>query len=193
MIKNNIPKAGLLVLTMLGSTSVLADDLNYNYVQAAYLDTEIDSGAFDVDGDGLAVSGSVELGESMFLTAGYAAQEFDFGVDLDQWAIGVGGHLPISETIDLVGSVSYVDAEVDTRFGDADDDGYGASIGIRARVADNVELEGGINYVDLDTAGDETSFGFGGRYYFTEAFALGAGVELGDDVTGWNVGVRYEF
>ena len=67
------------------------------------------------------------------------------------------------------------------------------SIGIRARVADNVELEGGINYVDLDAAGDDTSFGFGGRYYFTEAFALGAGVELGDDVTGWNVGVRYEF
>ena len=193
MIKNTIPKCGLLVLTMLGSTSVLAEDLNYNYVQATYLDTEIDNRAFDVDGDGLAVSGSVELGDTMFLTAGYAAQEFDFGVDLDQWAIGLGGHLPISDSVDFVGSISYVDAEVDTRFGGTDADGYGASIGIRARVAANVELEGGINYVDLDEAGDDTSFGVGGRYYFTEAFALGAGIELSDDVTGWSVGVRYEF
>ena len=193
MKKTNIPTCGLLALAMLGSASAIADDLNYNYVQAAYLDTEIDDSAFDVDGDGLSLSGSVELGESMFLTAGYAAQEFDFGIDLDQWAIGVGGHLPISDSVDVVGSLSYVDAEIDSRFGGADDDGYGASIGIRARVADNVEVEGGINYVDLDAGGDETSFGIGGRYYFTPEFALGAGVDLGDDVTAWSVGVRFEF
>ena len=193
MEKLKIHKWGLVAFAVLGGAPALAEGLNYNYVEAAYVDTEIDDSAFDVDGDGIALGGSVELGESIFLIAGYSAQEFDFGIDLDQWSVGVGGHIPISEKIDLVGSVSYVDAEVDTRFGNFDDSGYGLSVGVRARVADNVEVEGGVNYVDLDDVGDDTTFGVGARYYFTPEFALGAGVALGSDATGWSIGVRYEF
>ena len=172
--------------------AIADDDMSYNYVEAAYVDTEIDDG-LDVDGDGVFVNGSVELGDTFFLTAGYGSQEFDFSVDLDQWAVGIGGHAPISDNIDFVAALRYIDAEVDTPFGDIDDDGYGAGVGLRARVTDNIELEGGVNYVDLDDGGDDTSFAFGGRYYLTENFALGAGVELGDDVTSWQAGVRVEF
>ncbi len=184
---------GLFALGAGMAAPALADDgMSYNYIEAAYVDTEIDDG-LDVDGDGLLLNGSVELGENFFLTAGYGTQEFDFSVDLDQWAVGIGGHAPITDKLDFVASLSYIDAEVDTPFGDIEDDGYGAGVGLRGKVTDNIELEGGVNYVDLDDGGDDTSFAFGGRYYFTENFALGAGVEFGDDVTSWQAGVRVEF
>ncbi|XOV82671.1 MAG: outer membrane beta-barrel protein [bacterium] len=188
-----LPKIGLVALAVSVSAPVLADDdMSYSFIEGAYIDTEIDDGP-DIDGDGFGLNGSVEIGTNYFLTASYSTQDFDFGVDLDQKSIGFGGYAALSDTVDLVGTISYVDAELDTRFGSADDSGFGLGVGVRALVAPNVELEGGISYVDLDDSGDDTSLALGGRYYFTEAFALGAGVSFGDDVTSWNIGARFEF
>ena len=172
---------------------VLAEDMSYTYVQLSYADTEIVDRNLDIDGDGLGISGSFELGEVAFLKAGYRTQDFGSRIDLDQWNIGVGAHFPIVENLDLVGSISYVDAQVDTRFGDVDDSGLGLGVGVRARLAEQFELEGGINYVDLDDSGDETSFVFGGRYYLSQELAFGAGFEVGSDVTTWLVSARVEF
>ncbi|MGK0224026.1 MAG: opacity protein-like surface antigen [Limisphaerales bacterium] len=190
----NLPKIGLVVLPVTASTTALAEDkLSYDYIQATYIDTEIDDRNFNVDGDGLGISGSVSLNDNFFVNAGYASQEFDRGVDVDQWSIGLGGHMPLSSSTDLVGTVSYVDSEVDARFGSIHADGYGLGLGVRSRIVDNIELEAGINYVDLGDGGDDTSVAFGGRYYFTEQFSAGAGVQLADDVTNWNVGIRLDF
>ncbi len=180
----------MLALSM--SHAYADNGLNYNYIEAAYLDTEIDDG-LDVDGDGPALRGSFALNETFFVEAGYATQDFDFGIDLDRWTVGLGAHTPLTEQVDLIGRVSYVDAEIDTNFGSADDDGFGLGVGLRGRVAEQFELEGGINYVDLDDAGDDTSLALGGRYYLTEQFAVGAGVEFGDDVTSWHLGARLQF
>ena len=190
----NVSKIGLVVLAASASAAALAQDqLSYDYIQATYIDTEIDDRNFDVDGDGLGLSGSVSLNDSFFVNAGYGSQDFDGGVDVDQWSIGIGGHMPLSANTDLIGTVSYIDAEVDSRFGSADTDGYGLGIGVRSRVYDNIELQAGINYVDLDDGGDETSFAFGGRYYFVEQLSVGAGVEFADNASSWNLGVRLDF
>ena len=183
----------MLALVTTISTPVLAEDMSYTYIQGAYIDTEIDERNFEVDGDGVAFSSSAALGDTFFLQADYATQEFDFGIDLDQWAVGLGAHLPIASNVDLVGSLNYVRAEVDTNIGDLDDDGYGVAVGLRSRLTDYFELEGGMNYVDLNDTGDGTSFNVGGRYYFTPAFALGVGYQVGDDVNTWTAGFRYEF
>ncbi len=175
------------------SMPALAQDMSYSFVEASYLDTEIDDNNFDVDGDGFGVSGSIELNETFFLQAAYSTQDFDFSIDYDQVSVGIGAHFPMAENLDLVGAISYVDAEVDTRFGDLDDDGYGLDLGVRARLAEQFEVEGGINHVDLDDSGDETSLKLGGRYYLSQELAFGAGVQIGDDVTTWQLGVRLEF
>ena len=189
-----LPLLAALAVPMGAAMPALADNgMSYSYVEAAYIDTEIEVGSTDVDGDGIGLTGSAALNDTVFLTASYGTQDFDFGIDLDQWSVGVGAHTPLSDSVDLVGSISYVDAEVDTSFGSADDDGYLLTAGVRAQVAPNVELEGGISFIDLDESGDETALVFGGRYYFTEQFAVGAGVSIADDTTGWNIGARLEF
>lgn len=181
----------LAAAALISTPALAAEDMSYSYIQASYVDTNLDNP--DVDGDGFAASGSVEISEHFFIGAGLANQEFDFNVDLNQWSVGLGGHMPLADNLDLVGTLSYVDAELETGFGDIDDDGYGATVGLRAALTPEIELEGGISYVDLDDAGDDTTFNLGARYYFTPEFAVGAGVSTGDDVTSWNVGVRFEF
>ena len=157
--------------------------------RSAYIDTELD----DIDGDGFGLSGSFALNETLFLNAGYANQDFDFGLDLDQWSAGIGAHTSINSAMDLVGSISYVDAEVDTRFGSFDDDGFGLRIGLRGFASNVAELEGGINHVDLDESGDETSIYASARYYIADNVSVGIGVEVGDDLTQWQIGGRINF
>ena len=108
------------------------------------------------------------------------------------WQAGVGAHLPITDSLDVIGIVSYVSAEVDAGLLEVDDDGYGAELGLRGRIG-RVELEGSVSYVDLDEGGDDTSAGVDARYYFSDIFAIGVSADTGDDVTTYAIGVRLEF
>ncbi len=183
---------GLLSLLALASPA-LADGLNYNYLEAGWVNFDLDDDIVDVDGDGFGVGGSFEVGESMFVTAGYSTADFDFDIDLDQLSFGLGVHTPIGDNVDFVGTVSYVSVEASAFGFSEDDDGFGASVGIRAMVSDAVELAGGINYIDLSDSGDDTSFGGSAWYYFNDQFAVGLQVEFGDDITSYGIGGRLFF
>ena len=176
------------------STAAMADDLNYNFLSLGYERIELDDDfGFDVDGDGWTIGGSFEVGESWFLFAGYGMADFDFGIDLDQWAAGGGYHLPMADNVDFVATLSYQRADVSAGSLSVDDDGFGASVGIRAMVSERVELNGSINYVDFGDFGDETSFGGSAWLNLTEQFALGLGVSFSDDATEYGLGGRLYF
>lgn len=177
-----------------------AGDLSYSYVEATYGETEIDvgQGVGDVDGDGFGVAGSLAVAPNWHVFADFASADFDFNVESTTYRVGGGFNYPISDSADVIARLSYVsvEVEVDTAFGtfDADEDGFGLGAGLRGKVADNFELEGAVEYVDLggDSGGD-TSFIAEGRYFFTPIFALGAGVELGDDFTTYGISARLNF
>jgi hypothetical protein len=100
----------------------------------------------------------------------------------------------MSDRSDFFATLSYIRAEASVSgLGSADEDGYGATVGIRGLVSDNFELSGSIGYVDLGDAGDGTAFGAGALYSFTENFALGLNVSVDDDVTMYGVGARFYF
>ena len=100
----------------------------------------------------------------------------------------------MSENADFFATLSYVSAEASASgFESVDEDGFGATVGVRGMVGDNVELAASIGYVDLGDAGDGTSFGVSGLYSFTESFALGLFINTDDDVTGYGLGARFYF
>jgi hypothetical protein len=170
---------------------VHGEDFDYTFVQVGFLDADADVGPFDVDGDGFSVNGSFALRNNVHLVAGFTDQDYDRGIDSRLLSFGAGFNTPLSSKLDFVADLSYVDAEVATLQGSADETGYDIRAGVRALVHSKVELEGRVSYLDLD--GSETSVHVGGRYYFNDKFAVGAGLVDNDGGLGWNIGVRAEF
>ena len=183
--------ASLLALVLAGPA--IAGDLSYNFVEGGYQRVEFDESNIDVDGDGFGIGGSFEINENVFALASYATADFDFGIDLNQLAVGVGYHVDVSPNADFFAALSFVRAEVEASgFGSADDDGFGATIGMRGMVSEQVELFGTLSYVDL---GDDnsTALGGGALYSLTDTFALGANVEFDEDVTSYGITARLYF
>ncbi len=181
-------------ILLLAAASPAMADISYNYVDLGVQRIELDGGGIDVDGDGFAVAGSFEIAEDWFLQAAYGTADFDFGVDLDQTVLGVGYKRATSSTSDVFATVNYVRAEASASgFGSVDDDGFGISVGVRAMLTDSFELNGALGYVDFDDGGDETSVNAGGLYSFTDTFALGFGIDVGDDITSYGIFGRFYF
>ena len=172
-----------------------AEGLSYSYLDAAYLNTDIDR--FDEDVDGFALRGSYELTDNVFVFAGYADQGTSvagFDIDLQTYNFGLGYAWPLGEALDVYGKVGYVSAEADVEgLGDADDDGYSLAVGLRGRAVEQLELEGAVSYVDLSDSGDDTTLDLGARWYFTPQFAFGVEGSFGDDANTYGLGVRWNF
>ena len=168
-----------------------AEDMSYSNVDLGYVNTDIDGIGPSFDGFG--VRGSVGFAENYFAFAEYSRVSAS-GADLDQTTVGLGGHYGLSDNLDLVGRAGWFKAKVSGGGLSADDDGYMVSAGLRGKVGDKVELEGGLMYSDLGgTNGDETTGVVGGRYFFTDTFALGAEYQHSSDASSYVVGVRFTF
>ena len=172
-----------------------AEGLSYSYLDAAYVNTDIDR--FDEDVDGFALRGSYELTDNVFVFAGYADQGTSvagFDIDLQTYNLGLGYAWPLGEALDVYGKAGYVSAQADVQgLGDADDDGYSLAVGLRGRAVEQLELEGAVNYVDLSDSGDDTTLDLGARWYFTPQFAFGVEGSFGDDANTYGLGVRWNF
>ena len=175
----------------LAPLAALADDMSYSNVDLAYVDTDIDGVNQSADGFGL--RGSIGFAQNWFAFAEYATQSVQ-EVDIDNIAVGVGGHYGLTDTLDLVGRLGYVQVDLSAPGGlNADDDGYLADLGLRGRVGDSVELAGGLRYTDFSDGGDDTAFVVGGRFHFNKTWAVGAEYQSGGDSSSILALVRASF
>jgi hypothetical protein len=172
-----------------------AEGLSYSYLDAAYVNTDVDN--FNEDVDGFALRGSYELTNNVFVFAGYADQGTSaagFDIDLQTYNLGLGYAWPLGKALDVYGKVGYVSSEADVQgLGNADDDGYSLAVGLRGRAVEQLELEGAVSYVDLSDSGDDTTLDLGARWYFTPQFAFGVEGSFGDDANTYGLGVRWNF
>ena len=184
---------GIALLLLAGPA--LAADISYNYIQLDYGFVELEDvlPGVSVDGDGPGVSGSVEIGENWFIGAGYQKVDFDYDVEFEQIAAGLGFHTPIAANTDFFATLSYVQVDASGAGGSASENGYGATIGVRGMVSESLELDGTLGYVDLGDGADGTSFGAAAIYNFTKVFSLGVSVGFEEDATSYGAGVRFYF
>lgn len=199
--KTDLPKtAGALLACALFAGPALAEGPRYTYAQLGYVDAELDDvGGTDVDGDGFNVGGSVAIADMAYVFAGYTDGEFDvdgYGIDVDYTAInaGIGVNYAVSGTVDLVGELAFVSAELEAGGFDEDEDGYSLRGGVRGMIGEQLELNGGITYTDLGGDYDsDTGLDLGAVYSFTDMIAGVAGISFSDDVTQYGIGVRVYF
>ena len=180
------------VLLLIASASASAEGFDYNYLQLEYTNIEFDD--ISVDGDGFGLSGSYAINPDWHVFAGYGAAGLDFDVDATTIAAGIGYNTELSPVVDAYARLSYQYVELDAPgLGSVDDSGIGFGVGLRFAASQDLELNAGIEYVDFGDGGDDTGFGLGALWKFTDAFALGLGGSWSDDVTSYTLSGRVYF
>ena len=166
---------------------VVLADMNYTGVEVNYLDLDVGD-SVSVNGDGFEFAGSWELNDQFHLFGSWQDQSLDFGIDGRTLELGGGWNHGFSDTLDFVGTLSYLDAD----FEGTSDDGLAIGGGIRSRLGDSFEVEAGLKYVDFDSDSD-TGLQLGARYYFNDSMALGASIDDNDNFDTFRLGFRWEF
>jgi len=161
------------------------DNLSYTYVEAGYVD-------IDGDADGFGVRGSYEFGDSNFYGfASYSQVEIDHtSIDIDNSQLGVGYAHGLSDNVDLLAELSWVNTDVD---GLGDVDGYRASVGIRGTIASNFEGLVKANWTDGSDFDGDFSGTVGAQYKFNKTWGLTGEIEFADEGETYMVGVRASF
>ena len=166
-------------------------EISYSYIQGGYQEVSLDNGP---DGDGFGIAGSFEFSDSMYAFASYGTASFDFGVDLDELAMGAGYHTRISESADVFAALAYIVADAGSNaFGSLDENGFGATIGVRGMLSRRLELAASIGYVDLGKGADGASLGGAAWYSLGSKLALGINADFAEDGESYGVGVRWYF
>lgn len=182
--------AALLVL----AGSAMAADISYNYVQLDYGWVTVEDvvlPGLDIDGDGAGISGSVELGDSWFIEAGYGKTDFDTGLETETIAAGFGFHAPVSGNTDFVAALSYISADFSDGDDSFSDDGWGAVIGIRAMATEQLEIDAALSYAEIGGVSGDVTLGLAAIYNFNDVFSAGANVSFEEDAYGYGLGVRF--
>ena len=184
----------LLILLLAFSATAGAQGFGYNYLQASYGAVSVDDSVFDVDGNGLGISGSYGFHPDFYIAGEYQTADMDFGVDLNILELAVGYHTPLSEQLDFTAQLGFVDAELEVPgFGSADDDGFMIGAGLRGALTDTVELNGSIDYIDFDQGGGETRANVGFLFGITETLTVGADASFWDDINVYRLNLRFDF
>lgn len=181
----------LITLLLAFSVSANAEGFNYDYVSLGYGTADLD-GVSD-SGDGLVFGASLGLTDNVHIFAGLDDADVSSNVGVSRWNAGVGYNTSMSDTVDLFGRLSYEAIDFDTPLGNADDNGFGASVGARFRAGNQIEVNAAINYVDYSDFGDDTGFELGVLYDFTSNWSAGLSGEWSDDVKTYSIGARYFF
>lgn len=185
-------RSTLFIFLFAFSATAAAQGFGYSYIQGSYGSVEVDTGAGDVDGDGFGISGSFEFTDEFFASGEYQTADMDFGVDLSLLELAAGYHTPLSDKLDFTAKLGFMNAEIEqggTSLGD--DDGLMLGAGLRGALTDAVELYGGLDYIDFDDSETRANAGF--LYTLTNELTVGAKASFWDDISVYQLNLRFDF
>lgn len=159
--------------------------LDYSYVELRFVDVDFRGG------DGFRLNGSFELDNNWIMVGGLTALDFNNNVDSTIVELGGGYVWHYSKDFDLVSSLRFVRAEIDTPGGSTGDNGFAFSGGARGLLAPQFEIRGSVNHVNLDNS--DTYLELAGDYYFTEQVSAGVSLEFAGDADTFTIGARWFF
>ncbi len=156
----------------------------------------------DIEGDnltGFVIEGSKALTDNFFIMGEYSSVSDDImGVDVDlNWTrLGGGVYSSVSSNTDAYLQLSYENLEVVGSDGDfsvsSDQDGFGASVGIRSQISPNLELYGSVGYFEFDDE-DDTGVELGFQYATSDTLSIGAEYMTMEDYDSVNLTLRLAF
>ncbi len=179
--------AGLLVQGIAIAQTVKEQQvgLSYTYGELRFVDVDTRGG------DGIRFNGSFELENNWMIVGGLTSLDFDNNVDSTVVELGGGYIWHYSKEFDLVSTLRFVQADIDSPGGSSDDNGFAFSAGARGLLAPQFEIRGSVNHINLDNS--DTYLELAGDYYFTERVSAGASLEFVGDTDIFTIGARWFF
>lgn len=187
-----------------------ADGLSYTFVEGGYTHAEMDlgDGFGNPKADGGYLRGSYALTDTTYVFGGYSrvsdsTSEAGLKVeaDLDQYELGLGWHMPMTERIDFTAEAAYVRLDVKTKasFGGvsaSDSDAMNAgrvTLGLRGTPSARTEAWAKAGAMDGSDMDSEFVGNLGGQFKFNPTWGLVGDINWIGDVTQYSVGVRASF
>ncbi len=203
MMKSLLSKTAFAAAGIMLSSATLAEDFSYTNISVAYV-VAADIG--NEDYDGYRVTGRLALNDALFLQASHTSLESEDPLsigggllttqDVDTSSIGLGFHHSLSEEMDVVLSVGFMEADNFRDQAIVESDGFEVGVGARFAVNNRVEINGTLRHVSLDES-DNTLFLADARYRLTKVISLGVGYDIDFESLGDNdqlsVDVRIDF
>lgn len=166
--------------------------LSYTMIDLSYGHLDYDD--LDLGAEGFTIDGSLDIGNNIFVYGAYTTVKTDdFGSPVFQahvkntgYSVGVGYYHPLNATVDLVSSVSFMDAKSEPK-GDLaqllsaeEDTGWSAGASLRALVMPQLEISGGARYSKLFDD-SQTVLGVGAVWYPFARLGLGVNYSVSSD------------
>lgn len=172
-----------------------AGEISHTFVEAGLTRLDVNTSPLigeDIEFDGGYLQGSVEFAENFYAFGGYSRatnDDYGFDFDADQSQIGVGYNQALSERVDFIAELSYVNVEVDS----VEADGARAGLGVRGLLGERAEGWAKVNYTDGGDFDGATSGEIGVLFKFTQTWGLVTAAEFEEDAKRLSVGVRASF
>ena len=131
----------VLFTTLIAFSASASAEFDYNYFSVGYsrVDYEDDFGS-GADGDAFGVTGSYSLNESFFIFGGFDTGDIEDDIgdsaDLTLYNLGFGYHMPLSDNVDLIGSLSYEYSELSAFGLSIDENGFCVGLVLLSIVGD---------------------------------------------------------
>lgn len=189
----------LLVIALL-APAIASAEMSYSFMQGSVGTGDVELFGSDFDTTALSAGVSVAAHKNIALGASYVLFDVDVGsgasLESRVLMVGIVGHIPANDTVDLLLGASFGNAEVEASAGSVtdsiDDDVTQIVVGVRAKATDKVELEASAVHIETFDTSDE-AFGVGARGYLTDKFSIGAGYSWDDESTTMSLNVRADF
>lgn len=184
-----------LALATILPISAQAGELNYNYVQASYLDSDFVGESFD----GYGVEGSFAFNENFYGSVSYRnVDNGEFDIGFDETALNLGWRRAMNDKADFIAEVGYVNVGVDVGSDSESADGYRVAAGFRGNF--NPKFEGNIKvyYTNINDLGDGEFGGrVGGVFNINKTWGIVGSYDTtklgGETIDTWGLGVRASF
>lgn len=187
-----------------------ADGLSYTFVEGGYTHAEMDlgDGFGNPKADGGYLRGSYALTDATYVFGGYSrvsdsASEAGLKVeaDLDQYELGLGWHMPMTDRVDFTAEAAYVRVDLKAKasymgVSASDSDAMNAgrvTLGLRGTPSARTEAWAKAGAMDGSDMDSEFVGNLGGQFKFNPTWGLVGDINWIGDVTQYSVGVRARF
>ena len=170
-----------------------AADLNYDFVELQYSQTDLDLYSDDLTGFDINLNKS--LSNNIYLLLDYSSGSINTilgDLDASGIAVGVGIHaVSIINKTDLVTELAVIKGDIELAGVSVDANGYGIAAGLRSKLTDRHESLIFISYTDVEDETD-TSIEIALAYEIIPSLQITAGADFEDENT-LSIGLRLNY